>query len=213
MTNANDRVQGVSPRPKSRFKFFALLAIGILVGGFLLLAGTGTAYYLMSKELPLKPSDMAAMVTVEEFAEAVGVDVPVDEAAVQVSKRRFPFGEMEWTYLYEVEGAPIFVSCEVHRELSSEDAALAMDLTQKAMAWGLTDDCQLQACDHLLRWGDESSASWLMVEGQAVGNLFRARKGSLHLSLVMVGGVFEDPAAFAAFLGPKLEAAANLSAD
>jgi len=46
-----------------------------------------------------------------------------------------------------------------------------------------------------------------------VGNLFRARKWSMHLNLVMVGGAFDDPAAFAAFLGPKLEAAANLSAD
>ena len=196
-----------------RFKLFALLAVAVPVGGLLLFAGLGAGYYFMAKDIPLTEKDMSAIVTVEEYVKALSLDVPIESGAAQVSKRQFAAGEVEWIYLYEVEDAPVFVSCDIHLELSSEDAVFAMDLTGKAMAWGLPGDCQLQSCDQLLKWGDASSSSWMMVEGEAVGNVFRARKGSMHLNLVMVGGVFDDPAAFAAFLGPKLEAAANLSAN
>jgi hypothetical protein len=200
------------PQPKSRKKLWLVLAIGVPVGGLLLATLLGVGYFLLGKDLPITAKDMAAIVTAEDYVRAAGLDCVVDPGAATVSKRQYMMGETEWSYRYEVEDGPVAVICEIRVELTESEAEIGFGLSTDIASWMLMpSDVALQPCDHLFKWGDESSCNWLTVEGQAVGNVFFARKGKMTIVVTLAGGVLDDPAAIAGLMGPKLESAAALA--
>ena len=69
-----------------------------------------------------------------------------------------------------------------------------------------SEGMKLQERNDLLSYGEQSQAHLITKDGNPVGNLFIARKGTRVLAVTFAGVYFDDPEVFAALMAPKLAA-------
>ncbi len=194
-----------APEPEKKRSGWKVLwiVLGAIGAVILLLLTLGLGFTLLQKELPVGEQDKQIVVQADVFEEWLeGFSFDAENESWQKLKN------IDGTYElnYEYDSDMLYVSCMVGVDDSRSDAKIsyvAMD-TGSEIGAGLED---MKYVDRrgLLRYGDESRAALIRMDGDNVGNYFACRKGKNTIVILWTGVYFEDSQAFRDIVEPVLD--------
>lgn len=189
-------------RKGSRWKVLWIV-LAVVLGGLLLLAGLVAFYLLTAKDLPVEDKDRAVLLRAEHLVATVE-GYTVDPSLEVFTKQRYFDGSVELDYTYDADD--LYVSCTVTMERKASDAKASYIGQVKGAEIGIRlDDARFETRNDLLRFGDDSTASVMRMEGAVIGNMFACRSGKLTFLAIWSGITFEDHETMDALLRSVLE--------
>lgn len=195
--------------PAHRKKTLLFVLFGVVVAALVVAAvGGGVLYFLFQRgqNRPVSAAERAIVVTFDDLA--LRAKLQKADSAESLTKTTFPNTTVEYRYEEKQESPRLFVQSSAVFESTSFAAGAFVTTFDTGFGIGSARNGGVTRVrrDELLRWGDESRAYLLQFEGNPIGNVFVARKGSRVFTLVVSGVYFDDPDAFGSLLLPKLEA-------